>query len=412
MHIRFIVRNAYARGGTARTTLDTASRLAVHHDVEVVSLFRHRYDLVYAVDPRVRVRHLLERRRFGDIDDAFEEFDRAGRLEHILSAVPSLLEPRRARRDPRLSLLSDLLLAREIRGMREGILVGTRPSINLAIARFARPSVYTVGQEHQYLGHWDPAMRRAIARAYSRLDAVAALTKSDATSYRAMLPAGTLVAEIPNAVPLVGSWHSDTSSRLVIAAGRLADQKGFDLLISAFQIVAARHPTWSLSIYGAGPDRKKLVEQIRSSGLRRIVKLKGFSFSLPEELAKASIFALSSRFEGFSLALVEAMRVGLPPVSFACPYGPPEIITDGIDGLLVTTEDVEALAMAICSLIEDPARRAALGSAARQSVERYSPAVVDDLWERLIHDLTSRPPSHRRHRASRFAGATDPSAVR
>jgi glycosyltransferase involved in cell wall biosynthesis len=395
VHIRFIVRNAYAKGGTARTTLDTASRLAVRHDVEVVSLFRHRYDLVYQVDPRVRVRHLLDRRRFRE--DAGDEFDRAGRLERSLLSGPSVLEPWRARRDPRLSLLSDLLLAREIRGMHEGVLIGTRPSINLAIARLARPSVHTVGQEHQYLGLWDPAMRRAIARAYPRLDAVTVLTGSDMASYRAILPAGTLVAEIPNAVPGTGSWRSDVSSRLVIAAGRLTDQKGFDLLISAFQIVAERHPTWSLSIYGAGPARKKLAEQIRSSGLRRIVRLRGFSYSLPEELASASIFALSSRFEGFSLALVEAMRVGLPPVSFACPHGPPEIITDGVDGLLVSPEDVEALASAICSLIEDPARRAALGAAARRSVERYSPAVVDDLWESLIHDLTSRPPSHRRH---------------
>jgi glycosyltransferase involved in cell wall biosynthesis len=398
VQIRVIVRNAYAKGGTARTTLDTASRLAAHHDVEVVSLFRNRFDPIYAVDPRVRVRHLLDRRRFSDLDAMVTTFGSAGRLERGLIAMPSVIEPIRARRDPRLSLLSDLLLAREIRGMREGMLIGTRPSINLAIARFARPSVYALGQEHQYLGLWDPAMRRAISRAYPRLDAVTALTPPDATSYRAILPAGTLVAEIPNAVPCVGSARTDTSSRLVIAVGRLTRQKGFDLLIEAFRIVAAQHPTWSLHIYGAGPRRKELAHQIRSSGLGRTVKLKGFSFSLPEELAKASIFALSSRFEGFSLALVEAMGVGLPPVSFACPHGPPGIITDGVDGLLVPAENVEKLATSICSLIEDPARRAALGAAARVSVQRYSPAVVDDGWERFIQDLTSRPPGRYRRR--------------
>ena len=400
MRISFLVRNAYAKGGTARTTLDTASRLAVRHDVEVVSLFRHQFDPVYPVDPRVTVRHLLDRRRFADLQADAEIYERPGRVERGLLSLPSVVEPRRARRDPRLSLLSDLLLAREIRGVREGILIGTRPSINLAIARLARRSVHTVGQEHQYVGLWDPAMRRAIARAYPRLDAVTALTPSDAASYRAMLPAGTLVVEIPNAVPVVGPCRSNTSSKIVVAAGRLTDQKGFDLLISAFRIVAARHPTWSLSIYGAGHRRSELADQINRSGLRRIVKLKGFSRSLPDELAKASIFALSSRFEGFSLALVEAMRVGLPPVSFACPHGPPEIITDGVDGLLVPPTDVDALGAAICALIEDPARRAALGAAARQSVQRYAPAVVDVKWEHLIQDLTSRPPGagfRRRH---------------
>jgi glycosyltransferase involved in cell wall biosynthesis len=200
-------------------------------------------------------------------------------------------------------------------------------------------------------------------------------------------------------MPFVGSARTDTSSRLVVAAGRLTDQKGFDLLISAFRIVAARHPTWSLSIYGAGHRKQRLAQQIKSSGLGRTVTLKGFSSALPEELAKASIFALSSRFEGFCLALVEAMGVGLPPVSFACPHGPPEIITDGVDGLLVPAEDVDALASAICSLIENPTRRAALGAAARRSAQRYSPAVVDDRWEDFLYDLTSRPPDHRRHRA-------------
>jgi glycosyltransferase involved in cell wall biosynthesis len=298
-------------------------------------------------------------------------------------------------------VLSDIRLAREIRSMRDGLLVGTRPSLNLAIARFARPSVHALGQEHQYLQVWSAALQRAIARAYPRLDAVTGLTRADAASYRELLPAGVLVTDLPNAVPAIGSARSDLSSTVVAAVGRLARQKGFDLLVDAFRIVADRHPDWALHIFGSGPMRRQLAEQIDQSGLSGTVVLRGFSPTLPQDLAGASIFAVSSRYEGFSLALVEAMGVGLPPVSFACPQGPIEIIDDGVDGVLVGAEDIEALASAICSLIENPSRRADLGAAARASVARYSTAAVDERWEQLIGELSARTPGIRRGRRHR-----------
>jgi glycosyltransferase involved in cell wall biosynthesis len=385
MRIRFLVLNAYAKGGTARTTLDTASRLAARHEVEVVSVNRFRHTLNFDVDPRVRIRCLVDRRE-----------GRENPLSRRLARIPSGLETLSGNRDPRLSLLSDIRLAREIRGMRTGLLIGTRPSINLAIARFARPSVYTLGQEHQYLQVWRPSVQRAMERAYPRLDAVTGLTRADAASYREILPAGVLVTNMPNAVPAIGESRADLAAPVVVAAGRLTQQKGFDELVEAFRTVADRHPDWSLHLYGAGPLRESLERRIAVLGLSETVVLKGFSATLPRELAGASIFAMSSRYEGFPLALIEAMGVGLPPVAFASSPGTIEIIDDGVAGVLVPPADVPALAEAICSLIENPTRRAELGAAARRSVEKYSAAAVDDQWEALIAELVARPPGIRR----------------
>jgi glycosyltransferase involved in cell wall biosynthesis len=398
MRIRFVVLNAYAKGGTTRTTLDTASRLAARHDVEVVSLNRHRDATTYPLDPRVRLRHLVDVRAVGNRSARPTMPRRATRWARLLARIPSVLEPLGGNRDPRLSLLSDFRLAREIRGMRDGVLIGTRPSINLAIAWLARGSVYAVGQEHQYLHLWQPALKRAVVRAYPRFDAVTALTRLDVDNYRQILPDGPLVGHVPNAVPAVGASRSPLSSTVVVAVGRLAPQKGFDLLIEAFGLVAERHPDWSLHIYGGGPARERLADQIERDGLGGTIVLKGFSRTLPARLAGASIFALSSRFEGFSLALVEAMGVGLPPVAFACPCGPVEILTDGVDGLLVPPGDIEALAKGICSLIEDPQRRAELGAAARRSVAAYSVEAIDRRWEGFLDELGSRPPGLRRRR--------------
>jgi glycosyltransferase involved in cell wall biosynthesis len=385
MRIRFLILNAYAKGGTARTTLDTASRLADRHEVEVVSINRFRYAPHFEVDPRVRIRCLVDRRE-----------GREGPLARRLARIPSGLETLSGNRDPRLSLLCDLRLAREIRGMRTGLLIGTRPSINLAIARFARRSVHTLGQEHQYLQVWRPPVQRAIERLYPRLDAVTGLTRADTASYREILPDGVLVTSMPNAMPAIGSARADLAAPVVAAAGRLTYQKGFDELVEAFRTVADRHPDWSLHLYGDGRLRESLERQIAALGLNKTVVLKGFSATLPRELAGASIFAMSSRYEGFSLVLVEAMAVGLPPVAYACPQGPIEIIDDGVSGVLVPPADVPALAEAICSLIENPDRRAELGAAARRSVEKYSAVAVSDLWESLIDELVARPPGARR----------------
>ena len=127
---------------------------------------------------------------------------------------------------------------------------------------------------------------------------------------------------------------------MVIAAGRLTWQKGFDLLIDAFVPIAAKHPDWKLRIYGDGVRRAKLKRRIIRQGVYNNVFLMGATQRLGEMMSRASVFALSSRYEGFGMVIVEAMSKGLPAVSTDCPRGPSEIIDDGRDGILVPNEDV------------------------------------------------------------------------
>jgi glycosyltransferase involved in cell wall biosynthesis len=136
--------------------------------------------------------------------------------------------------------------------------------------------------------------------------------------------------------------------------------------------------------------RQALERQVSEAGLQEKVFLPG-AISMPEiVLSKSMLFVLSSRFEGFPMALVEAMCCGLPVLSFDCPTGPNEIVQNGVNGRLVPAGDVQALSNAIRELICDEGQRRMFGSNARSVIERYSLRSVMDKWENTIEHVRTR----------------------
>lgn len=388
MIIRYLIANAYGVGGTIKTTLGMASHLAADHDVEVISVFRHTAEPAFAFDPAVRVRVLT------DLSDAAS----AGRrpwaaasqpVRAWAQARPSRLIDPNDRRHQRFSLLTDATLLRFLRSVHDGVLVSTRPGLNLAVARFVRPSVVRIGQEHMHLRRHirhRPGLQEAIAAHYGRLDAVVTLTRADARRYRALLGSATRTVAIPNAVP-PARVRAGLDSKIVVAAGRLTGQKGFDRLIRAFRLVVDRRSDWQLRIFGQGEGEETLQALIDDLDLGENVRLMGFTNRLPQEMADASIYALSSRFEGFPMVLLEAMAVGLPPVSFDCRTGPRDLIDDGVNGVLVRNGDVDAFAAALLRLIDDEATRRAMGAAALEKSRQFTPTAIGQRWIKLFAAL-------------------------
>lgn len=178
--------------------------------------------------------------------------------------------------------------------------------------------------------------------------------------------------------------------RNIAAAGRLARQKGFDLLLGAFARLAPSFPGWQLTIAGEGPERARLEKLAAELGLTGRAVFPGALPSLTGLFRNSDLFALSSRFEGFPNALAEALACGLPSVSFDCPSGPAELIRDGVDGLLVPPGDEKALAGALAALMGDEGRRRAMAAAAPRVVERFSMGSVLDEWERLLAAVLRR----------------------
>ena len=335
MQIRFLIANAYGVGGTIRTTFNTAAALADRHDVEIVSVLRRRDEPELELDPRVRLRALTDlrpRRRSAPAEWA--------------ASRPSRVIHHRDYRYKTFNVLSDVQLLRYLASVRGGVLISTRPGLNLAVARYARRSVVRVGQDHMNLGGYWPELRAAIARHYPRLDLVTALTQGSAEEYSDLLGPRTRVELMPNGVTELGTQRADPAARLVASAGRLIRRKGFDRLLMAWARIAHEFPDWRLAVFGGGPDAKKLARLSAELGIEDSVRLPGNSPRLREELAKASLFVMTSRREGFPMVLLEAMSVGLPVVAYDCPTGPRDIISEGVDGSIVPDGETDLLAAA------------------------------------------------------------------
>ncbi|MGI5489176.1 glycosyltransferase family 4 protein [Microtetraspora malaysiensis] len=360
-------------GGTIRTVFNLAGYLAREHDVEIVSVVREREEPFFPVPPGVRIRYLD---------------DRLPSRKGLLSRFPSRLIPQEEAAHHWFTLRTDLKLIRYIRGRRRGVLIGTRPGLNLIMSLAAPPEIITIAQEHGNLGGHGPELRKQIVRRYGRLDAVVTLTQTDLQAYeRALKTRPRLLAQVPNAVTRLTGGRSPLTEKTVIAVGRLTYGKGYDLLIRAWAHVAARHPDWTLRIFGDGPRREKLQASIDKRELTGKVLLMGSVSDVGPELAKASLYVLSSRGEGLPMVILEAMSKGVPVVSYDCPTGPAELITHGHDGLLVKPQKIHAMADAICTLIEDEELRRTFGANALEKAARYDLDVIGARWEELLHGL-------------------------
>ena len=176
----------------------------------------------------------------------------------------------------------------------------------------------------------------------------------------------------------------------VIAMGRLERVKGFDRLLPAFAMASKGLPRWDLIVLGEGTQRRTLERQAARLGLADRCHFPGNVPNPKPWLHCGQLFAFSSRYEGFGMALLEAMACGLPAVSMDCPFGPKRIIHHGIDGLLVPESNRSGLADALRRLMSDEALRERLGHAAPKVVERFAPEVIFDRWESVLREAVAQ----------------------
>ena len=242
---------------------------------------------------------------------------------------------------------------------------------------------------HQYnrgglMGLADKYRARTDEKLVRRFDRFVVLTEEDRQMWGEM-PG---IRVIPNAATGMTA-SSDVSAKRLIAVGRLDYQKSFDRLIEAWTLVqrSGKYGDWRLDIFGQGEWQEMLQGMIDKAGIGDSIKLNKPTKTIGEEYARSSALVMSSHYEGLPMVMIEAMSCGLPVVSFDFKCGPRDIIDDGENGLIVKDGDIEGLAKAMMTIMEDEALRRRMSENAKKITEKYSEESVMGQWIKLYEDL-------------------------
>jgi len=192
----------------------------------------------------------------------------------------------------------------------------------------------------------------------------------------------------PNRLQVMYNWVDNNavetyreSNKCIISAGRFAVEKQFHTLLpKVAKVVQEKHPDWRWNIYGDGELFEEAQNVVDELGVRDFVLFHGKVNDLGKEYGENEIYVMTSAREGMPLVLLEAKANGLPIVAFDVKTGPSEIVREGKDGFLVPYGDVDAMADAICNLIEDDELRREMGRNAKKDVVRFSKDVILNQW--------------------------------
>jgi glycosyltransferase involved in cell wall biosynthesis len=345
-------------GGTERITVSVANEFIRNgHDVTILSAFRRNPKLYYNPLPSVKIKYLV---------DEDYNLEKQGLFQRIRGLMKALFRVR--------SLLKE-----------------EECDVVLCVAFLPAFLLYLSGRSRQKTYAWEHFKYELYGRAvigvrnymYSKFRGVITLTNTDRDKF---LAKGIRAVTIHNmsSFPLQSRVAKGVAdSRKILAIGRLEDQKGFDLLQISWEKVVKRLSDWKLEIFGQGNKRDELLRQRHELGLDGSVDFKGYSSSIPWD--DYAFMVVSSRFEGFSLVIVEALSNGLPVVSFDCPEGPGMLLANGV-GILIEPENTEALSEGIIKMATDREQRIIYAEKSLERAMEFTPEVIYKKWLALFQD--------------------------
>lgn len=378
MTIVYCIAGTYRPAGMERVLADKANWWAAHgHQVHILTTDQLGRPAAFAMDTSVRCQ---------DLGINYEENNGGSFLSKVLKYPGKQWRHRRR-------------LTRVLKGIRADIVVsmfcndvsflpkikdGSRKVLEVHFSRFKR-------LQYGRKGLWaltDRWLSRTDLKHVRAFDKFVVLTEED-KGYWGNLPN---IVVIPNSVAMKSDAPASLTSKTVIAVGRYSFQKALDRLVDAWKIVMDRigpDSGWKLRLVGDGETRPELESQIARLSLQDSVTLGKVEKDMANVYANASVLALSSRYEGLPMVLLEAETFGVPCVCFACKCGPKDVIRDGENGLLVPEGDVPALADALLKVIQDPELLSQMGSAAFVDSVRWRPEQIMQQWNSLFENILS-----------------------
>lgn len=252
----------------------------------------------------------------------------------------------------------------------------------LSIKPSGRKLIQFIAWEHFSI-HITGTFSKLVRKFFYRYMTVITLTERDRLEIEKLFNPKAIVC-IPNASPFeIDGSHFSPEHKTILAAGRLAPQKGFDLLVDSFSLISARHQDWKLKIIGDDFGDKALLKKMIADKHINNIELKPGTIEIEKDYQSASFFVLSSRFEGLPMVLIEAISFALPVVAFDCPTGPAEIINEN-NGFLVENGNIAELAKKMEILMTNKDLLLAKSKGAEVEAQRFTKTKIDQLWQKVL----------------------------
>lgn len=355
MNIVFSIKALNNSGGTERVTAVISKELVkLGHNVHIVSFVGGGQKPFFDIDPRVQCHYL------------------AGPKDHNIFPIRDI------RRIIKLRQLYKKVAADVIIVVDAG-----RSLVNIPAAK----GIKTITWEHFNVGvnwHWGHKLSRKVAARWSNL--IVTLTQPDAEAYMNRFGAKNAIC-IYNPITIDNSVPSPLTEKVCLAIGRYSPQKNFAHLIKAWAKTKAKDNGWKLRIIGQGEEKQMLESLIVSNGVSSSVEMMGNQSDVISQYRGSSLYAMSSHHEGLPLVLIEAMSMGLPIVSYDCPTGPADIVSDGKTGILVPYLDIDALAKSLDKVMADDVLRNQYSVASLEEVKKFSVETIVNQWVKTLSEL-------------------------
>lgn len=376
MRIVYNILGTYNSGGMERVLANKANYLTeLGYDITIITTDQRERSPYFQLDPRIKN---------VDLGINYTDNNNKGLLQKLLSYPRKQKMHRQKLQNILIELKADIVISMfdNDASFMYKIKDGSRKILEIHFSRFKR-------LQYGRKGVWkivNLLRSNADLKLVKQYDRFVVLTHED-KSYWGNL---TNIEVIPNANSFVLSKQADLESKRVIAVGRYDNQKGFDDLINVWKGVYAKHPDWSLDIFGQGPLKDELQSLIDRLGLTKTINLCAPVKNIEQEYLNSSILAMTSRYEGLPMTLLEAQVCGLPLVSYACKCGPRDIIKDGINGYLIEENDQKEMIQKLIHLMNDEKFRKQMGDASYRFSDNYSEDRIMQQWIDLFKEVNKK----------------------
>lgn len=366
-------------GGVEKSIASLSNILVEKYPVEIISVYKLYKKPAFHIDKRVKITYLLDE----DLSPNKKEFKEALKSKDIFKIL------KEGFKSIKILRLKRLKMKKTIKDIKEGIVISTRIEHNSILSRFGNNNLTKIAQEHTYHNNNEKYIKNLV-KSCKNIDYFMPVSEELTLFYSKYFNnTKTKCLYIPHSLDYIPNSSSILQNKSIVSVGRLSKEKGFEDLIDVFYKVVNNRTNWTLNIIGDGEEKEKIEEKIKSYDISKNVILHGYQDKnyIGDMLLNSSIYVMTSYEESFGIVLIEAQSFGVPCIAFDSAKGACEIISDNIDGYLISNRDKEEMANKIIELIDNEELRLKMGEKSKINSLKYSKENISKEWFNLLERL-------------------------